>query len=258
MIMNHTIVPLKRLGLFKDGNDATFSLQRECWNSNFTDGQIPEGQKPIKNNRIYSAGCYCFWWIGTTKSLENYNAQHYIKGKQTSLEDVRISNTHSKVVKIDFKKDGSRRKTPIHHVYHPIKWKFKEMTIQGLPYVPLYIGKSSHIFNRIASHLRWAKDVDMWDELPVLYYSSDGKSHYEQERLVRVKKPRGNTVAQFRAGFKFLRQQGKHENLSDIVIDKNIGLSIYKNDFDAVEERFFMEGMLIDRLRPPFNIDSER
>lgn len=240
-----------------EGNECpqgTFSLNATRWQEKFP------GTKE-EPNEMDSSGCYCFFFKGGKDELEKYNREHWIKGKQTSLDDRRLLGARAKVVFVEMRpaawnaKDQSDK--PVYHVYHPIKWKFKEVSIGGQKYVPLYVGKSSHLFKRINLHFSWPHDVKMEEKVEVVEIMNGEEVKRTTETLPRVLKHEKNTVAQFRAGFKFL-SRSEFEGKEPLSLSNDTALAIVTFPFDAVSERYFSEEGEIGLLRPPFNVDSER
>jgi hypothetical protein len=225
------------LGTFKKLPDesGTFSLDRDKWLHAFGDGELPEGETLVKK-RVYSAGLYCFLWKGSVDELNALSTTHYVKGKVTSSDDPRLADTQIEVRPED--------ENETQYAYHPIDWKFNQVVIDKENYVPLYIGKSSKIYNRIASHLQWPSSLDS----PPLA---------NEFGLPAALKPDGNTVAQFRQGFEYLFRSLSPVDRRD-KLRKNIALAICPSDFANVYNRFYDEDLLIGTFRPPFNVDSER
>jgi hypothetical protein len=228
---------LSKIGAFNkpENESGTFSLSREHWLSHFGDGDQPPDTYLV-GDRVYSAGLYCFFWKGCQKELEELNGVHYIKGKETSATDPRLENTNILVRPED---DGERQ-----YAYHPIEWKFREIEIGNEVYIPLYIGKSSKIYDRIVSHLRW----------PGLAGSPPLVNEFDLDTAL---KPNGNTVAQFLQGFEYLLRSFSPENRR-IKLTEKVALSICPSGFAQVSDRFYNEDLLIGTFRPPFNVDSER
>ena len=231
-------VLLKKLGDFKKlpVESGTFSLNRDKWFLAFGDGELPKNKKLVKD-RVYSAGLYCFLWKGSADELYKLSTTHYVKGKVTALTDPRLKDTEILV-----RPDGEGETS---YAYHPINWVFKEFEVDKDIYVPLYVGKSSKIFDRIAGHLRWPKI----SEVPPI------KNEFD---LLTALRPEGNTVAQFRQGFEFLmRNECCHLKRREKLLN-NVCIALCPSDFTNVYDRFFDEDLLIGHLRPPFNVDSER
>ncbi|XOB41394.1 MAG: hypothetical protein ACKKMW_01540 [Candidatus Nealsonbacteria bacterium] len=149
---------------------------------------------------------YCFWWIGN-KEFFSKNAERRIslkgpKGRFFELE---------------------------HKMWFP----------KELPYIPLYVGKTTKLKDRILKHL-------------LISYSK--RVHPKPKNYKKVKPH--NTVCQLRAGIEHIFPNEKEPKS---LILENIGLS-FLDIFgkEAVSERFYLEDFAIGYFRPWFNLDCER
>lgn len=245
---------LDKMGSFSSENvrsSATFSLDRDSWCEHLADGCQPEGTRLAKE-RDYDAGLYTFWWKGPESEMPKSNIHHFIKGKWvTELDLSRIEGTGTRIVDTGkTTKKGAR----IYHLYHPVTWVFKKLSINGSTYIPLYIGKATHIFNRLTGHLRWpGSNKCPYRNAEEVIKDINGDS------LSIVRAPKNDTQTQFRRCFEYMFKDEPYDDIQRReILKKHIAISIWTNPFAEFEDRFYGEDYLIGSLKPPFNLDSER
>jgi len=154
-------------------------------------------------NKLKSIGAvYCFWWLGKRKEL------------MRSEKRIILSGPGKKDVFLE------------HQDWFP----------KDLPFIPLYVGKTTKLKTRISQHL-----------LRKLL----NRVHTKPKNLKKVK-PK-TTSCQLRAGIEQIFPN-KEKTLEFIL--ENIGLSFIEEELPG--RRFYLENFTIGYLRPWFNLDSER
>jgi len=103
-------------------------------------------------------------------------------------------------------------------------------------YICLYVGKTENLKNRISQHML-LKTENLINKI-------NDKQLYKK-----------TTTCQLRSGFDYLYSKKNNINIMS-EIKEHIYLSLYYED-DFVK-RFFIEDYFIGKLRPWFNVDSER
>jgi hypothetical protein len=184
-----------------------------------------ESRRPLyANNRLNPLptyqGIYAFWWKNEDKSvIHGANRKLSLKGRKIG-------------------KKSTYSGPEIHgHERHNICWNW------GLEddWICLYVGKSTHISNRIVKHLTRSVSSKDW-------YDNKGKKSPELGFVYKI-----NSECQFRAGI-------EHLDLGEKGIKSNVYLSSVEISGvnDSVATRFYMEDLAIGVLKPWFNVDSER
>lgn len=160
----------------------------------------------LKTEKTNIHGIYAFWYIGN------------------DLPD-------SKMLEIKIREE---------HITVEIEWNKNDF----FQHQPLYIGKTTNLFQRIRQHLLATKTN--WRD------NSNGR-HFNEKRINKL-----NTSCQFRAGFEHLF--GGQKSLEHCF--ENIALSFVEIENgkanEGVKDRFYLEDLAIGVFRPWFNIDSER
>lgn len=197
---------------------------REQWNSVFVSNQ----------NGPTTAGLYCFWWLGDINVLKKGSRDLIISGKKVSERT--IKQYGAETVDLDYCDEKN-------HIKHHVSWDFRERVNGSYTAIPLYVGKTSNVFNRIKQQLYW----------PDSQKCRDGFGLGNGVR--KIYKP--TTACQLRAGFEYLFQWEDEKTRRQYLRD-HIGLTVHFTGIDDIKERFYLENLLIGQLRPPFNLDSER
>lgn len=112
----------------------------------------------------------------------------------------------------------------------PLEWNWNI----NEEYICLYIGKTTNISSRIKQHL---------------LLRTDNLKSKNDNQLNKI-----NTTCQLRSGFDYLYSDRDADVKNEL--KRHLYLSIYYED-DFIE-RFFAEDYFIGKLKPWFNVDSER
>ena len=215
---------------------GSLGLDESRWRQTFPEG---DGEK-------LKAGLYIFWWKGVADSLPS-NTAHWIKGKRMGNNDPNQNDLGSAAAYFSNKPDGeSVNRDTRKYLHYRGRWTFRPVDIEDEVYIPLYIGKSTTVFQRIEQHLRWSASF-------ARTYPQQLKENKKDDLHVI---PRYGTASQFSDHFHFLFRA--EDDLGQAKKIGNVHLSVCFTDFADYESRFFYEDRLIGELRPPFNLDSER
>lgn len=169
--------------------------------------------KPLSSSKLFNGkeslpedgGVYCFWWLGDREVLLNSNRTIKLQGPSKRL----------------------------------IKTEYHNSFPTELKYIPIYVGKTTNLKNRVSGHIM---------------SGIKGRAHDKPVDNI-WKRPR-TTSCQVRAGIDFIFPNEK-DTLD--IIKNNVGISFLKvHSDDNVSERFYLEDFMIGYLRPWFNLDSER
>lgn len=218
----------------------TLSVSKPKWNKAF--GNQEDDQ--------YKAGLYIFWFKGKAKSIDQ-DTGHWVKGKQqgkldpTELGEGACYFPNKVDDETDFEEASDESKVK-NFLHYRGQWTFHPIVIEDDLYIPLYVGKSTNVHNRVKQHLRWPSSHAK------LYADKLAENLKDDLHII----PRYNTASQLSDHFHFLFQ--KEEDLGQAKKKNNVYLSVCFTDFADYESRFFYEDRLIGELRPPFNLDSER
>jgi hypothetical protein len=236
---------------YTTNSSRTISISEKSWKKAFK--KLTGQSHPIPS-ALDAAGIYCFWLLtGQNKYGENAGARtHWLQGKQynETLDKHRLDPTCQLIGK-GTKADGEP--TAKDHIFHKVTWHF-DNTHEP---IPLYIGKTSNLFNRLKLHLSWPASFEQ--SATVELTDPTIKNSKAVHRTVR----KNNTSTQFRSCFEYLHRPAKYRGLGVNAEDENahyyrIGLSILPSSFANVAKRFYHEDLLVGALKPPFNVDSER
>ncbi|MBK9480376.1 MAG: hypothetical protein IPN99_16310 [Bacteroidetes bacterium] len=170
--------------------------------------------------------------LSVESPLKKYTKMHGLYGFWLKKEDVPDFNT------LNFKLEV---KSKVNEDSHKVSWNWNHEE----KYIPLYIGKSTVIGERIRQHLG-AISEKSW-----IPKGLEGNFVYK----------RNSTTCQFRAGLEQLLR-----NTSGLVKPGNQNALDYFKDTviikileePGVENRFYLEDYSIGYYRPWFNIDAER
>ena len=148
---------------------------------------------------------YCFWWIDDKSIIEN--ARRFIK----------VKGPKEKLVTIEYK------------FWHP----------KELSNIPLYIGKTTNLRNRISQHILLKEETRVY------------------ETTLEIVKPKPKTTScQLRTGIEFILPN--EDNPKKIILN-NVGVSyVTIEGIDSISKRFYLEDLSIGLFKPWFNLDSER
>jgi hypothetical protein len=158
-------------------------------------------------------GLYCFWWINKDDTVREI--------LKSSNREVTVLGTK-----------GSPQN---------IAWDWN----LSLKFVPLYIGKTTNLSQRMGQHLM----LNTWSWY---WYQNQFMKNFFKKTLHRREKL---TTCQFRSGFEHLFKYYGDPMKKEILLN-NIGYSyVIENNF---VNRFYEEDFQIGKHKPWFNIDSER
>lgn len=234
-----------------DGS-RTISISEKKWKEAFKN--LTSQNQPVPP-ALDAAGIYCFWLLtGQNKYDETVSARtHWLQGKQynETLDKHRLDHTCQLIGK-GTKADGEP--TAKDHIFHKVTWHF-DNTHEP---IPLYIGKTSNLFNRLKLHLSWPAS---FEQSATVELTDPTIKNSKAVTHTTIRK--NNTSTQFRSCFEYLHRPVAEGGLGVNAKDNNahyarIGLSILPSGFPNVEERFYLEDLLVGALKPPFNVDSER
>jgi|GEM_PF-3119807 hypothetical protein len=218
-------------------NGRTITISEDDWLEAFPD--LEDGAE--------SAGLYCFWLLNSGNQFTEEHRTHWIQGKKyVEANDLQRIHPNLQAVGIGLKADGNP--TVSEHLFHKTIWSFPQ--VDGR--VPLYIGKTSNLLNRIKLHLSWPETFENCAQVELRHPPNVNMLGKEAVR-------KNNTSTQFRSCYEFLfRDNEAWGDTDDEARFNQIGLTIIPTAFEAVQERFYWEDYLVGRYEPPFNVDSER
>jgi hypothetical protein len=237
-IFPNTPVPLSKL--LTDDSIATtkpqsLSIDGGKWGAEFNG----------YDNYAHNSGVYVFLWNGKESELPP-NTEHWVKGKQKGDSDpdpLPDGVKHMRGITLK----GKRSKKQ--YVYYKGEWVFQLARLWKGGHVPLYVGKSTNVANRIQQHLYWP------DSYAAKYIDELKKNR--QEGYFRI--PRYNTASQFSDHlFRHNRNEKGLRDFGHPLKACNVSIAVSFAGFADYANRFFNEDLLIGQLRPPFNLDSER
>lgn len=237
-MLNGTCAQLTTFGEFytaQGGRTITFS--EDAWLQTFPD--LEDGAE--------SAGLYCFWLLNAGDHFTEAHRTHWLQGKKyVEVNDLQRIHPTNQAVGTGLKANGGP--TANEHLFHKVVWSLPQ--VEGR--VPLYIGKTSNLLNRIKLHLSWPATFDNRGSVALRH--PPGLNTFAAE-VVR----KNNTSTQFRSCYEFLfRNEEDWAEVNDETRFGQIGLTIIPTVFAAVQERFYWEDYLVGKFEPPFNVDSER
>jgi hypothetical protein len=170
-------------------------------------------------------GLYAFVWVGPVEKLQ-----------ERKLKLVGVGG----------------KKAP---VTHEIQWLHSDFhpDCKSKNRFPLYIGKTSTIYQRIRQHLElnvedWRSKVEATDAKP-------NPKQYDKDYLFKR-----TTACQFRSGLEHLFELPSRPELLAILEHIELVFHPIADDTDGqgVKDRFYLEDLAIGYFRPWFNVDSER
>lgn len=202
------------------------------------------------------SGLYCFWW--KEEELSELDTNVIIKGPVVSKKDV--------VAEEEYIKTKTGKGETFHKLYKTnLKYESERRLIKT-DWLPLYVGKSTNISNRLKGHIMSGTDSKS-------YFSFKEKdSDEKKEKLGFYKQPKQSSIikkrnfsCQFRAGVEYLFRNAEIDTLHLIKKSGSILIThveIEEKDTDTLNQnfgkRFYLEDLAIGLLCPPFNLDSER
>jgi hypothetical protein len=191
-------------------------------------------------SEVNQSGVYVFWWkVNEEFDLPDVETtRHWVKGKKKGKHDPKPLPSGTAYIT----PETSKKKTK--YLHYAGRWAFEPVTIGKETYVPLYVGKSTNMFERVKQHLSWPESCQKNKPKKV-------KSKKFNYPLI----PRNGTARQFGDGFHFLFRGQQHLQYAKL---KYVHLSVAFTDYVDYANRFYAEDYLIGSLRPPFNLDSER
>jgi hypothetical protein len=192
-------------------------------------------------SEVNQSGVYVFWWkVNEEFDLPDVETtRHWVKGKKKGKHDPKPLPTGTTyIIPATSKKDTK-------YLHYAGRWAFEPVTIGKDTYVPLYVGKSTNMFERVKQHLSWPESCQV-----------NKSKQVKSKKLSYSLIPRNGTARQFGDGFHFLFR-GKQQHLQYAKL-QYVHLSVAFTDYVDYASRFYAEDYLIGSLRPPFNLDSER
>lgn len=209
---------------------GTISIKKKKWQTVFD-------RKTTVTNQ---SGVYIFWWkVNEEFELpDTETTRHWVKGKRKGKHDPKPLPVGATYII----PATSRKKTK--YLHYAGCWAFNPVIIGRETYVPLYVGKSTNMFERVRQHLSWPESCQ-----------KNKLKKVESEKFNYPLIPRNGTARQFGDGFHFLFRGQKHLQYAKL---KYVHLSVTFTDYVDYANRFYAEDYLIGHLRPPFNLDSER
>ena len=215
---------------------AKFTIPKSVVTNRKNDGKYNR-IRVIEDKREPISGVYIFWWIGKTEILTNGNIKIIIKGKEVKKE---FEVFYSKQNCIDFIEHKGKKFIKYTH-----EFSIDKDIYEKFGRIPLYVGKTTNLDNRIQQHLM------------------NGKIEYGEIQNENGTIRKANTVCQLRSHLEYLLRKTsdgieREEKESYELGLSNVKMQYFKNHICKFDERFYLENELIGRLKPWFNIDSER
>lgn len=170
---------------------------------------LSESLNSVSGELSNQPALYIFWWIGDKALIKEDRRIIQLKGP---------------------KEEGNN------HKWITVNWNFPDDS--DIP-IPLYVGKTTNLKQRISQHLRLKSE-----------------SHEINETCIK-KGSAKTTSCQVRYGLDYLFPN--RDDLIPFISDK-VGLSylVTGNADQDVVDRFYQEDLLIGLLKPWFNVDTER
>jgi hypothetical protein len=144
---------------------------------------------------------------------------------------------------------GKKLKDDVGHAQHQVVWRLSDFPEEchAAGRFPLYIGKTTTLFNRVKQHLHLSKED--WMDSRREYRKAESKDVAYQQGFLH----KHSTACQFRSGMQHLYPLDKAGFIAKLA---NIELCFMPSS--DVQDRFYLEDLAIGYFRPWFNVDSER
>lgn len=188
-------------------------------------------------NQMTASGVYIFWWIGDVKILTTGNTKLFIKGNQIKKDLISYYSNHKCISVI-----SRNNKKFVKYLY---EFTLDKKIYNEFKMIPLYIGKTTNLDQRIQQHIL------------------NGTKNYgnvtTDDGLVNKK----TTSCQLRSHLEYILKKDSNNNVRKpderfSLALENVNIQYFENNICDFGERFYLEDELIGRLKPWFNVDSER